>query len=92
MVQQLCESKPVLTTKQSNQTSIMCRELWQKWRGCGHLEFKSYYACDDWSESHPGANEVGSEDCPNYVAGAVHATEDVEGNCAECNITPPDSD
>ncbi|KAI1203420.1 hypothetical protein F5X97DRAFT_131616 [Nemania serpens] len=71
----------------------MCEEVWKRW-SCEHLTFATYYACDDWSEAHPGANEEGSEDCENYQPGVIHHTEDMDERCQDCAHlpTPPDSD
>ena len=73
---------------------VMCAEVWERWSGCGHLTFKGFHACDDWSEAHPAPNEEGSEDCENYVAGDVHDTEEMVGRCVDCAHlpSPPDTD
>ena len=71
----------------------MCEEVWKRYNVCEHLIFNTFWACDDWSEAHPGPNVEGSEVCANYNAGVVHETIDEPGRCTDCAHlpTPPDS-
>lgn len=70
----------------------MCVEVYNHWT-CGHMMFRTYEACDEWSDAHPGPNVEGSVDCPHYNSAALHQSHNIDSPCDECSLlTPPDSE